>query len=42
MKFDQILVRCLANICDMFLAQYWRVETSSSPFYDSILKMTTN
>ena len=29
----------MANISNMFLAQCWRLETSSRPFYDFI-KMT--
>ena len=39
MKLGQILVCCLTNISNMFLAQCWRLETSSRPFYDFI-KMT--
>ena len=27
---------CMAKISDMFLAQYWRLETSSRLFYDFI------
>ena len=39
MKFVQILLCCITNISDMFLAQCWRHcssigETSSSSFYD--------
>ena len=40
MRFGQILVCCLTNISNRFLAQCWRLETSSRPFYDFI-KMTT-
>ena len=36
MKFGQILVRCRKNIFSMFLAERWRLETSSRPFYDFI------
>ena len=36
MKFGQILVCCMKNISKMFLAQCWRLETSSRFFYDSI------
>ena len=36
MKFGQILVRCRKNIFSMFLAECWRLETSSMPFYDFI------
>ena len=32
MKFRHILVCCLTNFSKMFLAQYWRLETSSRPF----------
>ena len=39
MKFGQILVCCMTNISNMFLAQCWRLETSPRPFYDFI-KMT--
>ena len=39
MKFDQILVCCMTNISNMFLAECWRLETSSRLFYDFI-KMT--
>ena len=38
-KFGQILVCCKTNISNMFLAQDWRLETSSRLFYDFI-KMT--
>ena len=34
MKFGQILVYLIANISNMSLAQCWRLETSSRPFYD--------
>ena len=37
MKFGQVLVCCMKNICNMFLAQCWRLETSSAPFM-SLLK----
>ena len=36
MKLGQILVCCMTNICNMFLAQYWRLETSSRPFHHFI------
>ena len=36
MKFTQVLVCCMTNIGNMFLAQCWRLETSSRPFYDFI------
>ena len=36
MKFGQILVCCMTNIPNMFLAECWRLETSSSLFYDFI------
>ena len=39
MKFGQILVCCMASISNKFLAQCWRLLTSSRPFYD-FLKMT--
>ena len=39
MKFGQILVCCMKNISNMFLAECWRLETSSWLFYDFI-KMT--
>ena len=39
MKFGQILVCCMTNISNMFLAECWRLETSSRLFYDFI-KMT--
>ena len=39
MKFGQILVCCMTNISDMFLAECWRLGTSSRLFYDFI-KMT--
>ena len=29
MKFGQILVCCMTNISNMFLAQYWRLEISA-------------
>ena len=29
MKFGQILVCSMTNISDMFLTEYWRLETSS-------------
>ena len=35
-KFGQILVRCKTNVSNMFLAQDWRLETSSRVFYDFI------
>ena len=37
MKLGQILVCCMTNIYNMFLAQCCRMETSSSPFYDFII-----
>ena len=36
MKFGQILVRCMKNITDIFLAECWILETSSRLFYDFI------
>ena len=33
-KFGQILFWCITDICDMFLAWYWRLQASS--FYDFI------
>ena len=36
MKSGQILVSCMTNISDIFLAQCWRLETRSRPFYDFI------
>ena len=39
MKFGQILVCCMTNTATMFLAECWRLETSSRLFYDFI-KMT--
>ena len=39
MKFGQILVRCMANISNMFLAECGGLKTSSRLFYDFI-KMT--
>ena len=36
MKFGQILVCCMTNISNMFLAQCWRLETSSRPFHNFI------
>ena len=36
MKFGQLLVCCMTNISDMFLAECWRLETSSMLFYDFI------
>ena len=35
-KFGQILMCCMANISNMFSAQYWRLDTKSRPFYDYI------
>ena len=34
MKFDQIVLCCMRNISNMFLARCWTLETSSRPFYD--------
>ena len=34
--FAQILVCCMTNICNMFLDECWRLETSSRPFCDFI------
>ena len=34
MNFGQILVYLIANISNKFLAQCWRLGTSSSPVYD--------
>ena len=39
MKLGQILVCCLTNISNMFLAECWRLKTSSRLFYEFI-KMT--
>ena len=39
MKFGEILVCCITNIFNMFLAECWKLETSSRSFYDFI-KMT--
>ena len=39
MKFGQILVCYMTNISNKFLAECWRLETSSRLFYDFI-KMT--
>ena len=36
MKFGQVLVCCMTNISNMFLAKCWRLETSSRLFYDFI------
>ena len=36
MKLGQILVCYQKNIFSMFLAQSWRLETSSRPFYGLI------
>ena len=36
MKFAQVLVCCMKNISNMFLAEWWRLETSSRLFYDFI------
>ena len=38
MKFGQILVCSMTNISNMFLTECWRLETSSSLFYDFIKK----
>ena len=38
MKFGQTLLYCMTNISNMFLAECWRLETSSGLFYDT--KMT--
>ena len=35
-KFGQILVHCMTNIPNMFLAESWRLETSFRLFYDFI------
>ena len=40
MKFGQIIVSFITSISSMFLAERWRLETSSRLFYDFI-KMTT-
>ena len=34
MEFSQILMYLITNISNMFLAQSWRLETSSRPFHD--------
>ena len=36
MKFGQMLVLCMTNISNMFLAEGWRLETRSSSFFDFI------
>ena len=36
MKFGQILLCCMINISSMFLAECWRLGTSSRFFYDFI------
>ena len=36
MKFGQILVCCMTNISNMFLAECWRLETSSRPFQQDL------
>ena len=36
MKFGQILVCCMTNISNMFLAECWGLKTSSTLFYDFI------
>ena len=36
MKLGEILVCYLTNISNMFLAQPWRLETSSKPLYGFI------
>ena len=36
MKLGQIIGSCMTNISNIFLAQWWRPETSSWPFYDFI------
>ena len=36
MKFGQIVVCYMTNISNMFLAECWRLETSSRLFYDFI------
>ena len=38
MKFGQILVCCMTNVCNMFLAQWWKLKTSPRRFY--FIKMT--
>ena len=37
MKFGQILVCCMTNISNMFLAQYWKLVPDSYDF----IEMTT-
>ena len=39
MKFGEILVCCMANISNMFLAECWRLEASARLFYN-FLDMT--
>ena len=34
MKLGQILMCCMTNISNMYLAECWRLETSSRLFYD--------
>ena len=36
MKFGQILVCCMTNISNIFLAECWRLETCCRFFYDFI------
>ena len=36
MKFGQILVCCMKNISNKFLAQFWNVKARSKRFYDFI------
>ena len=36
MKFGQILVFCITNISNMFLAECWGLQTSSRLFFDFI------
>lgn len=34
MKFDQIIVQLMTNICNMIFAVLWRLETNSRSVYD--------
>ena len=36
MRFSKMLVSCTTNVCNKFLAQCWRLETSFRLFYDFI------
>ena len=36
MKFGQVIVCCMTNVSNMFLAECWGLEASSRLFYDFI------